>query len=131
MTTLLRRVDIQRNEDHDNDNQGVERIGFGCERAGRSISSKSATVWMAPTTISWLDVQLFPNGTITQALTDVWEVSRLVALDDERVVIAGSGINWDEPGYANAFVEQIGPMGLEWEGRYDRALEWCKEDDLP
>jgi hypothetical protein len=80
------------------------------------------------TTITWTDLDLFPTGTGMQGVADVSYVAGLVALDDERVVIAGSAANWSEQGTYHAFVEQIGPMGLEWEGRYDRAVDWCEPD---
>jgi hypothetical protein len=94
-----------------------------------AVSPSGNTVVIASsTTLSWMDVELFPSGTSTQGVVDVSHVAGLVALDDERVVIAGDAENLNEGGSSHAFVEQIGPMGLEWEGRYDRALEWCADE---
>jgi hypothetical protein len=94
-----------------------------------AVSPSGNTVVIAnTTTISRMDFKLFPMGTSIQDVADVNYVAGLVAPDDERVVIAGSAHNWNEQGSQHAFVEQIGPMGLEWEGRYDRALDWCEFD---
>lgn len=94
-----------------------------------AVSPSGNTVVIADSnTISWMDFELFPTGTSMQGVADVGYVAGLIALDDERVVIAGSAENWNEEGSEHAFVEQIGPMGLEWEGRYDRAVKWCADE---
>lgn len=93
-----------------------------------AVSPSGTTVALANiTTISWTDFGLFPTSSVMQGVADVSFVLGLVALDDQRVASVGVAKNWDEGGSGNAYVKAIGPMGLEWEGRYDRALSWCPE----
>lgn len=106
---------------------GLGSIPFTLEIA---VSPSGDTVAVAnATTITWTDFELFPMGTSTQGVADVSFVFGLVALDDERVASVGVSDNWDEAGSPRAYVKQIGPMGLEWEGHYDRASSWCPEQD--
>jgi hypothetical protein len=94
-----------------------------------AVSPSGNTIVVAnSTTISWMDLELFPNGSSTQGVADVSLVFGLVALDDERVVSVGVANNWEEDSSLHGYVNQVGPMGLEWEGRYDRASSWCPEE---
>ena len=93
-----------------------------------AVSPSGDTVALANlTTISWTDFGLFPSWTSMQGVADVLVMLGLVAIDDQRVVSVGAAKNWDEDGSVHAYVKQIGPMGLDWEHRYDRALSWCPQ----
>lgn len=97
-----------------------------------AVSPSGNTVAVAnTTTIRWTDFGLFPTWTASQGVADAQSVLGLAALDDQRVASVGTSLNWDEDGSLHGYVKQIGPMGLEWESRYDRATAWCGDTTDP
>jgi hypothetical protein len=81
------------------------------------------------TALTWIhiDPEFIPTWSGVQGVADVSLVFGLTALDDQQAVSVGTSINWAESDTHRGYVKQIGSMGLEWEGYYDRALSWCPE----
>ena len=89
-----------------------------------ALSPSGDTVAVASnTTIRWANLSEL-SWTSIVGIADVHWLRALVAIDDESVVNVGTSRSWGD-GFARGYIKQVGPMGLVWEGRYDRAFGWC------
>ncbi len=96
------------------------------------VAPSGDTLVLANTTeVRWMqfDFDFGPNVTQVQGIADVSLITGLVALDDERAVGVGVSRDKDFPDehILHGVVKQVGQLGLEWEGHYDRAVSWCPE----